>query len=485
MERGSAVEASYCSAAELAAGYAARALDPVVVTQAAVEAAQAARLAYNAVSVVDERCLEAAKQSRDRYGRGGQLGPLDGVPVTVKDSYQCEGLPRWHGSAVHDGSPLSSVDSAPVRRLREAGAIVIGKTTMPDFGMLASGVSSQFGVITNPWNTRMTPGGSSSGAGATLVAGVTPVAMGTDIAGSVRLPAAHCGVAAIKPTQGRIAYLPASMVRSAGLMARSASDLETMLAVVGRSDGGDPWCLPGAFAPAAWGIERVRGMRVALLTHMGYGLPVHPETQEVVRGAADVLAAWGARITELRLDLTDSDFDALDLSFKLRALAEVDSVSRERRALLLNEIRMWSDTARQVSATEATLAALVVDQARDRVIAATADYDLIVAPVLPVHTFPADHAGPSAGHPPLYHASFCAWFNQTGQPAASICGGRDAVDALPIGIQIVGQRFRDADVLRAAVLLEEALAVTLPWPGVAKATAPVGALVANLEVRGV
>jgi aspartyl-tRNA(Asn)/glutamyl-tRNA(Gln) amidotransferase subunit A len=477
------VEASYCSAAELARGYAGQTLDPVAVTEAALDAAKAARLAYNAVSALDGRCLEAAERSQKRFARGAQLGPLDGVPFTVKDSYHCEGLPRWHGSAVHDGLPASSVDSAPVRRLRDAGAILIGKTTMPDFGMLASGVSSQFGVVTNPWNTTLTPGGSSSGAGATLVAGVTPIAMGTDIAGSVRLPAAHCGVAAIKPTQGRIAYLPASMVRSAGLMARSASDLETMLAVVGRSDAGDPWCLPGGFAPAVWRSDRMRGMRVAVLLDVGYGLSPDRETREAVRAAADKLASWGAVVSDLRLALTDSDFEALDLSFKLRALAEVDSAPRERRALLLDEIRQWSDSARKVSATEATLAALVVDQARDSVISATAGYDLILAPVLPVPTFPAGQAGPIAGQAPLYHTSFCAWFNQTGQPAASICGGRDSVEAMPIGIQIIGQRFHDASVLRAAVLLEEALAIELPWPGIAKAEVRDGAPLADLEVR--
>jgi aspartyl-tRNA(Asn)/glutamyl-tRNA(Gln) amidotransferase subunit A len=459
--------ASYCSTTDLAAGYARNELDPVSVTEAALEAAHTAQLAFNAISAVDERCLLAAEESRERFATGCARGPLDGVPVTVKDSYHCEGLPRWHGSAVHDGLPPSTIDSAPVQRLREAGAIVIAKTTMPDFGMLASGVSSQFGVVTNPWDTSRTTGGSSSGAGATLAAGVTPIAMGTDIAGSVRLPAAHCGVAAIKPTQGRIAYAPASMVRSAGLMARSASDLETMLEVVGRSHPSDPWCLPGGFTAATWGAERIRGMRIALLTDMGYGLSVDSETLGVVARAADQLASWGAVVRDLRLDLTDADYDALDLSFKLGALAEVDSAPEARRARLLDAVKTWSATARQTGAVESTLEALVVAQARDRVIAATADCDVVLAPVLPIPTFPADHVGPSTDVPPLYHASFTAWFNQTGQPAASICGGRTAGNGMPIGIQIAGQRFRDADVLRVAVLLEEALAVDLPWPGLA------------------
>ena len=295
--------------------------------------------------------------------------------------------------------------------------------------------------------------------------------MGTDIGGSVRIPAAHCGVAALKPTQGRIAYAPASMVRSAGPMARSASDLETMLEVVGRSDPSDPWCLPGGFTAATWGADRIRGMRIALLTEMGYGLSADSETLDVVARAADQLASWGAVVRDLRLDLTESDFEALDLTFKLRVLAEADSAPEARRARLLGAVKTWSDTARRTGATEATRAAHTVDQARDRVIAATADCDVVLSPVLPVPTFPADHVGPRSDVPPTYHASFTPWFSQTGQPAASICGGRTAGNGMPIGIQIVGQRFRDADVLRVAVLLEEALAVNLPWPCTAS---PVG-----------
>jgi amidase/aspartyl-tRNA(Asn)/glutamyl-tRNA(Gln) amidotransferase subunit A len=440
------------------------------VTEDAIEAARTAQLSFNAISAIDERCIVAAEESRKRFATGTARGPLDGVPVTVKDSFHCEGLPRWHGSAMYDGLPPSSFDSAPVQRLREAGAIVIAKTTMPDCGMLASGISSQFGVITNPWNTSLTPGGSSAGGAAALAAGVTPLAIGTDIGGSVRLPAAHCGLASIKPTQGRIAYAPASMARSAGPMARSASDLEKTLEAVGRCDPSDPWCLPGEFTAATWGADQFRGMQVALLSDMGYGLPVETETLAVVARAADQLASWGAVVRDLRLDLTEAEFEAIDLTFKVHALQEIDSVPEERRARLLAVIKTWSDTARHTGAAEAALATLAVEQARDRIIAATADFDVILAPVLPVPTFPADQIGPRTDVPPVYHGSFTVWFNQTGQPAAVICGGRTAEQGMPIGVQIVGQRFHDADVLRVAVLLEEALDINLPWPCMADQT---------------
>ena len=456
--------ASYHSAADLAARYATGELDPVSVTEEALEAARAAQTSFNAISAIDEGCLVAAKESRERYASNRARGPLDGVPVTAKDSFHCEGLPRWHGSAMHDGAPSSSFDSAPVQRLREAGAILIAKTTMPDCGMLASGISSQFGIITNPWDTSLTPGGSSSGAGASLAAGVTPIAIGTDIGGSVRLPAAHCGLAAIKPTQGRVGYAPASMARSAGPMARSAADLQTMLEVIGRCDSSDPWCLPGAFTAATWGADQFRGMRVGLLTGMGYGLAVNSETLAVVAKAADQLASWGAAIRDLRLDLTEAEFEAADLTFKVHALQEIDSTPEDRRARLLGVLKTWSDGARNTSAVDAALATLMVEQARDRIIAKTADFDVLLSPVMPIPTFPADQVGPVADVPPVYHGSFTMWFNQTGQPAACVCGGRTADTGMPIGVQIVGQRFRDADVLRVAVLLEKALAVDLPWP---------------------
>ena len=456
--------ASYHSAGDLVALYRTLELDPVQVAEAALEAAHTAQDSFNAIAAFNDDCLRAAEASRERYRAGGGLGPLDGVPVTVKDSYRVAGLRRWHGSAVHDGAGVSVADSAPVQRLKEAGAVLVAKTAMPDFGMLASGISSQFGVIRNPWGPEYTPGGSSAGAAVTLAAGVVPVAMGTDIAGSVRLPAAHCGAAAIKPTQGRIAYAPASMARSAGPMARRAADLETMLVCVGQADASDPWCLPGQFEAATWGVDRIRGKRVGMLTAMGYGLPADGETLAVVAKAGEQLASWGAEVEELQLDVTDDEYAALDLGFKLGALAEADGAPDHHGERLLGIVKEWCETARGVSGADAMAAANIVAAARDRVVARTEHLDLIVAPVMPVPVFPADRFGPASGVPLLYHASFTAWFNQTGQPAASICGGRTADTGMPIGVQIVGKRFRDADVLRVAVLLEEALDLELPWP---------------------
>ena len=178
------------SAEEMSAGYRARRLSPVEVTRAALERIAAWDTKINAMYVVDEvGALAQASLSEARWRTGEQLGPLDGVPITIKDNIAVKGMPTPVGTAAADMTPAAS-DAPPSARVREAGCVLLGKTTMPDFGMLASGISSLHGITRNPWDLARNPGGSSSGAGAGLVAGYAPLALGTDIGGSVRLPAA-------------------------------------------------------------------------------------------------------------------------------------------------------------------------------------------------------------------------------------------------------------------------------------------------------
>jgi len=178
----------------------------------------------NAVfSLRADDALKQARLSQDRWGRDAPQGPLDGVPVLLKDSVKCIGFDYFHGSAGYLGTPASE-DAPPAARIKEAGGIVFAKPTMPDFGMSASGVSSQFGIVRNPWNLQANSGGSSAGSGSAVAAGVAPLAVGTDIAGSVRLPAAYNGLAALKPSRGRIPHLPPSPLSTAGPMARTTDD---------------------------------------------------------------------------------------------------------------------------------------------------------------------------------------------------------------------------------------------------------------------
>lgn len=151
----------------------------------------------NAISVLNPKAEELAEASAERFSQGKVKGPLDGVPVVVKDSYHMKGLKRWHGSAIHDGDDPSAFSSEPIQKLEAAGAVIVAKTTMPDMGMLGSGISSQFGIVRNPWDLSKSPGGSSSGVGASLASGLAAFGLGTDIAGSVRcLPA----IVALRPS---------------------------------------------------------------------------------------------------------------------------------------------------------------------------------------------------------------------------------------------------------------------------------------------
>jgi amidase/aspartyl-tRNA(Asn)/glutamyl-tRNA(Gln) amidotransferase subunit A len=428
------------------------ALEPTQVIADHMQYAKAVSEEVNAISVVNPFAMKQAELSETRYKKGKRIGPLDGVPVVVKDSYHVKGLPRWHGSAIHDGDPVSSFSSEPVQRLEEAGAIIIAKTTMPDMGMLGSGISSQFGIVRNPWNTSCSPGGSSSGTGASLSCGLAALGLGTDIAGSVRLPAGQCGLAGIKPTQGRIAYSPASVMRSAGVLARSVSDVIEGLKVVGCQSESDPWCLPGAFEPRP--VEQILDgvVKVGLVLDMGYGTALDPAVEQAVRQAASRLESAGCYVETVGLHLNDADFDNADRVFKAHAIAEIRA-SRHPDAVL-ESVADW------VGDDEKLLMADYEDAMNDLlgtvhvIYERTSAYDYLVCPVIPVIGFPANSPGPDDEGELLHHTQYTAWFNQTCQPAAVYRETVDSSSHLPIGVQIVGRRFDDAGVLALAQMLE-------------------------------
>lgn len=434
------------------AAYRSGVLSPEEVVSSHLAYARRVSEQVNAISAISPTALDEARLSTKRWREGGPIGPLDGIPVVVKDSYCIEGMPRWHGSAIHDGDSASVLSSEPILRLREAGAIVVAKTTMPDMGMLASGISSQFGIVRNPWDKEMSPGGSSAGAAASLAAGLGAFALGTDIAGSVRLPACQCGLAAIKPTQGRIAYSPASTMRSSGVLARTVADVIEGLCVVGCEAPSDPWCLPGRFFPMAFEQAAQRLPHVGVVLDMGYGTRPDAAVCEAVEAAAKRLEAESFLVESLNLDLADSDFDNADLVFKAHALAEVRS-SRDPGAVL-PQVREWiSGSDHLVMADyEDALGGLLstVSHIEQKL----KDYDFLLCPVVPVAGFPADSPGPGDESQLLHHTQFAAWWNQTCRPAAVYRETTDPASGLPIGVQIVGRRFDDAAVLALAQRLE-------------------------------
>jgi Asp-tRNA(Asn)/Glu-tRNA(Gln) amidotransferase A subunit family amidase len=228
---------------------------------------------------------DAAAASTERWRRGEPLGPLDGVPVTVKEMIATAGLPVPMGTAATELVPATADAPAPAR-LREAGAIIFAKTTAPDLGMLTSGLSSFHGTTRNPWNTRCNPGGSSSGAAAAGAAGYGPLHLGTDIGGSVRLPAALCGLVGLKPSLGRVPIHPYYVGRCAGPMTCSVADAALMMQVLSQPDRRDAMGLPPAAIDWSAPAADPRGLRLGLMLEAGCGLPLDPEIAQSVTEAA-------------------------------------------------------------------------------------------------------------------------------------------------------------------------------------------------------
>src|SRR5262245_40579341 len=213
------------SAAEMVAGYRAKQFSPVDVAKSLLKRIEERDAEFNAIWLVKgDAALSSAIESEKRWQKNSPLSPLDGVSITIKDIIATAGDPTPIGIAGNVGAPAEQ-DGPPAARVREAGLVMLGKTTMPDYGMIAAGVSSLHGVTRNPWNTACNTAGSSSGAGATLAAGYAPLALGTDIGGSVRAPAAACGVVALKPSFGRVPIDPPYFGRTTGPMARSVCDV--------------------------------------------------------------------------------------------------------------------------------------------------------------------------------------------------------------------------------------------------------------------
>jgi aspartyl-tRNA(Asn)/glutamyl-tRNA(Gln) amidotransferase subunit A len=394
--------------------------------------------------------------------------------VTLKDSFQMSGLPRWHGSACHQ-TTVSRHDAAPVRRLREAGAVPVAKTTMPDFAMLMSGLSSRHGVIHNPWDPGTSPGGSSSGAAACLAAGVAPLALGTDMVGSVRVPAALCGVVALCPTRGRIAYDPPATYRSAGPMARTVADVSALLETVGRGDRADHFALPGRFDSSTAAADDLRGIRVGLVKELGYGSVPTAETIDAVERQAALLSGLGAQVEPVpQLPVETSDYEAIFTLMTHKGLLELHSVAPERRGLLQPQIAAMLEPLYALTALRYGQIMSRLDQAAARVSAALAEYDYILSPTIPVPSFPAAEVScdPSLGA--MSMMAFVCWFNQIGAPAGSVPVVEREGAAPPLSVQVAGRRFDDAGVLRVMAVLEADRGFSVNYPINAAAEVPHG-----------
>lgn len=453
------------TAADLAAGYAAGSTSPVEVADTVIAAAEKAGELYNAVAVMNaEQAREVAAESAARWQAGSPLGPLDGVPVSVKDSFPMTGLQRWHGSSLHDGAAPSAHDGAPVRRLREAGAVLFAKTSMPDFGLLGAGISSQFGIIRNPWNPELNPGGSSSGAGVLLAAGAGPLSIGTDMGGSVRLPAALCGAVGLKPTQGRIAYDPPKIIGNAGPMARTVADAAALLEVIGAPDQLDHLSLPGRFAWTEQIPTDLTGVTVGLLVETGPGQPdVDPEIVAAVEAQAAILERLGARIERIPALLSVEDEAIIGGVLTARGMPELRSAPEELWTQLPRALYENFQAKLGMSAVDYLLSEKAMEAVRVRISAVYNAYDFVLSPIMPTLSFPAESTGPIVDGSTVGHMTFLMGYNLSSLPAGTVPVAISST-GMPIGVQVGAKRFEDGQVLALLALLERERGFALDYP---------------------
>ncbi|MFG3005765.1 amidase [Streptomyces calvus] len=454
-------ELTALTAVRLVEGYRKGEFSPVEVTRAALERAEAVQPEVNAfVRLLAEDALGRAAASEERWRRGEPCGLLDGVPVTVKDILLLRGAPTLKGSLTIDAAGRWDEDAPSVARLREHGAVFLGKTTTPEFGWKGVTDSPLSGVTRNPYDRSRTAGGSSGGAAAAVALGAGPLALGTDGGGSVRIPAAFCGIFGLKPTYGRVPLYPASAfgtLAHVGPMTRDAADAALLMDVIGVPDSRDWSALapaPGSFADGIAG--GVRGLRVAYSPSLGGQVAVRPEVAAAARRAVERLAALGAYVEETDPDLADpvEAFHTLWFAGAARVTQHLTRDQRERLDPGLREIR--AEGARRSALDYLAAVDVRVDLGR-RMGRFHDAYDLLVTPTLPVTAFEAGAEVPKGSG----HRRWTGWtpftypFNMTQQPAATVPVGTDA-DGLPVGLQLVAARHRDALVLRAAHALYEA-----------------------------
>lgn len=441
----------------------AKTLSPVEVTAAVI--ARAERAEPRLCALYDFRpeiALDQARESESRWARGEALA-LDGVPVTIKENIATKGTPMPLGTAARELA-AAPVDAPAAARLREAGAVIVAKTTMPDYGMLSSGASSFHPLTRNPWNLAMNPGGSSAGAGAAAAAGYGPLHLGTDIGGSVRLPAGWCGVFGLKPSFGRVPVSPPYWGRVAGPMTRSVADVALTMAEITRPDPRDGMSLPpNDIDWSDLGIS-VKGLRIGLLLDAGLGLPVDPEVRAAVERAARLFEEAGAEIEPMKPFLTRAMLGGLDLFWRQRAWADISPLPESARAKILPYILRWAEGGRDLSGLEVYEGMSQMGTMRDATLAASQPYDFVLSPVAPVPTYPAELASPNndPAHP-FEHIVFTVPLNFSEQPAASINAGYTA-GGLPIGLQIAGRRFDDRGVLALSAAFERMRGEQHPWP---------------------
>ena len=456
------------SAHQLVSAYGKRELSPLEVARAALARMDAWEPKINAMyRIARDAALVEARESEARWQSAAPRSALDGVPLTIKENIGTRGDPAPIGTRANEHAPPQTADAPPAARVRDAGCVLLGKTTMPDYGMLASGVSSLHGVTRNPWRLDRNTQGSSSGAGAAAVAGYAPIHLGTDIGGSVRLPAAHCGIFALKPSLGRVPVHPPFLGRVTGPMTRTVADAALLMNVLSRPDARDFMSLPFQDHDYTRDLERLdpKPLKIGVLPDMKVGLPVNDEVRAATEAAAKALGAAGAAVEEIPSFLTADMLDGMCRFFEARLYNDFAALPEERQQKVLPFIAEWCiRRAPRFTGRDVMQAYNQVMAMREAAVAACQPFDYVLSPVSPILPYGAEQAAPTSDpDEALAHIAFTVPYNMSEQPEASI-NWTASRDGLPIGVQIIGRRFDDAGVLKLARLIEQLRPAQRAWP---------------------
>jgi aspartyl-tRNA(Asn)/glutamyl-tRNA(Gln) amidotransferase subunit A len=462
-------EIAWMSALELIAAYEKSELSPREVVNVLQERIDRINPRINAfVTLMTGTAEETAKEAEAAY-RQGKARPLEGVPVAIKDNIHTKGVRTTYGSKLYEDF-IPDEDAVLVERLKDAGAVVLGKTNMPEFGVIGITENPLFGRTANPWDNNKHCGGSSGGSAAAVAAGLCPVAMGNDAGGSIRIPAALCGIFGLKPHIGRVPWYPHlpgfDVLEHEGPLTRAVADAALVLDVIAGPDRRDFSSLPayaGKFLDDMQGD--VKGLRIAYSPDLGLAAAVDREVADLAREAAFAFADLGCSVEEVEVALPPTS----EMDFIAMTICEMVAANEERleeyKAVAYPLYLPFLDLADAFTNRDVVRIPYHRYQLWETVRKVFESYDLLLTPTTAAPAFDCADIGP-LGPPdvegvevgPAGWVPFTMPFNMTGQPAASVpCGFNSA--GLPVGLQIVGDRFQEAMVLRAAAAMEKAR----PW----------------------
>jgi aspartyl-tRNA(Asn)/glutamyl-tRNA(Gln) amidotransferase subunit A len=449
------------AASELSALFASRELSPVEVTEACLGRIEALDSEINSFCYLDAETSRAqAEASETRWLAGEPLSPLDGVPVAVKDLLVTRGWPTRRGSLTVDPNAYIDTDAPTVARLKEAGAVLIGKTTTPEFGWKGSTDSPLTGTTRNPWNVAKTPGGSSGGSAAALAARLCPLALGTDGGGSIRIPASFTNTYGLKPSFGRVPAYPLSpfgTLAHVGPMSRTVLDSAMLMNVIARPDPRDWYALPYQPIDYAAGLEMpLKGKRLAFSPRLGFVDRILPEIEKLAVAAVRRLEQLGAHV-----DVVDPPGGDPSAIFRTLwwsgAAAALGDLPEEQKAKLDPGLRHMTEEGMAISKKDYLAAMLARGTYGSGLRQFMEKFDFLVTPQLATTAFDVGKLSPLGddGRAWMTWTPYTVPFNLTQQPAASVPCGFSS-DGLPVGLQIVGRMFDDAGVLAASYAYEMA-----------------------------